>query len=211
MQPVLMRQLGLRDYEQTWREMRAFTNQRTPQTPSEIWLLEHYPVFTQGQAGKAEHVLDPGAIPVVHSDRGGQVTYHGPGQLLLYLLLDLKAINKGIRGLVSCMEEAVIQLLAHHGIEAAARRDAPGVYVGEEKIAALGLRVRKGYTYHGLALNLDMDLTPFGYINPCGHAGQQVTRLKDLGVDLKAPQAGRELAGILCSSLNLEPRWSPHD
>jgi len=211
MQPVILRQLGLRDYEQTWEEMRAFTIQRTPQTLSEIWLLEHFPLFTQGQAGKAEHVLDPGAIPVVHSDRGGQVTYHGPGQLVMYLLLDLKSIDKGIRGLVSCMEDAVIRLLANHGIQAAARPEAPGVYVGEEKIAALGLRVRKGYTYHGLALNLDMDLAPFRRINPCGHAGQKVTRLKDLGVDLKTPQAGRELAGILCNSLNLEPRWNPHD
>ncbi|WP_457669691.1 lipoyl(octanoyl) transferase LipB [Thiolapillus sp.] len=211
MQPVILRWLGLRDYEQTWREMRAFTDRRTPQTLSEIWLLEHAPVFTQGQAGKAEHILDPGIIPVVHSDRGGQVTYHGPGQLVMYLLLDLKAVNKGIRGLVSCMEDTVIQLLADHGIEAAARPQAPGVYVDEKKIAALGLRVRKGYTYHGLALNLDMDLTPFERIHPCGHAGQQVTRLKDLGVDLKTSQAGSELAGILCSRLNLEPRWNAHD
>ncbi len=211
MKPVMVRQFGLRGYAQTWREMQAFTDQRTPQTPSEIWLLEHFPVFTQGQAGKAEHVLDPGAIPVIYSDRGGQVTYHGPGQLVVYLLLDLKAVNKGIRGLVSCMEDTVIRLLANHGIQAAARPDAPGVYVNEKKIAALGLRVRRGYTYHGLALNLDMDLEPFGRINPCGHAGQQVTRLKDLGADLDVSQASRELVDILCNNLNLEPRWNPHD
>ena len=143
MKPVMVRQFGLRDYEQTWREMQAFTDRRTPQTPSEIWLLEHFPVFTQGQAGKAEHVLGPGAIPVIHSDRGGQVTYHGPGQLVAYLLLDLKAVNKGIRGLVSCMEDTLIQLLAGHGIQAAARPDAPGVYVDGKKIAALGLRVQE--------------------------------------------------------------------
>ncbi|WP_323790846.1 lipoyl(octanoyl) transferase LipB [Thiolapillus sp.] len=208
---VIIRDLGQEDYIQTWRAMRDFTDIRGPDTPSEIWLLEHPPVFTQGQAGKAEHVLHPGDIPVVQSDRGGQVTYHGPGQLIAYLLLDLKALNRGIRSLVTAMENAVIHLLADQGIEAVARPDAPGVYVDEKKIAALGLRVRRGYTYHGLALNLDMDLEPFQRINPCGHAGQEVTRLKDLGVDMDRRQAGRELIGGLCRELNLEPRWTEHD
>ncbi len=211
MNPVVIRSLGLRDYVQTWQEMRAFTDNRSSHTPSEIWLLEHPPVFTQGQAGKPEHVLDPGAIPVVQSDRGGQVTYHGPGQLIVYLLLDLKAMNKGIRSLVSCMEDAVIRLLANHGVVAVARSDAPGVYVDDKKIAALGLRVRKGYTYHGLALNLDMDLAPYERINPCGHAGQAVTRLKDLGIELDMAQAGRALVDILCRELNLQPQWTAHE
>ena len=205
--PVIIRELGQQDYEQTWQAMRDFTDWRTPETPSEIWLLEHPPVFTQGQAGKAEHVLNPGDIPVVQSDRGGQVTYHGPGQLILYLLLDLKAIKRGIRPLVTDMEQSVIGLLARHGVEARARTDAPGVYVDEKKLAALGLRVRRGYTYHGLALNLDTDLEPFSRINPCGYPGQEVTRLKDLGIDLDIPQAGQELVALLCARLNLQPRW----
>ncbi|WP_457665722.1 lipoyl(octanoyl) transferase LipB [Thiolapillus sp.] len=209
--PVIIRDLGQKDYVETWRAMRDFTDSRRPETPSEIWLLEHPPVFTQGQAGKAEHLLDPGDIPVVQSDRGGQVTYHGPGQLIAYLLLDLKALNRGIRSLVSAMEDAVIRLLADQDIAAAARPDAPGVYVGEKKIAALGLRVRRGYTYHGLALNLEMDLAPFERINPCGHAGQEVTRMKDLGVDMNRQQAGAALVVALCRELNLEPRWQTHD
>ncbi|BAO43201.1 lipoyl(octanoyl) transferase LipB [Thiolapillus brandeum] len=205
--PVIIRNLGQQDYLQTWQAMQRFTNNRKPDIPSEIWLLEHPPVFTQGQAGKAEHLLDPGTIPVVQSDRGGQITYHGPGQLIAYLLLDLKSVDRGIRGLVTDMEQSVIGLLAEHGIPAASRPDAPGVYVDKSKIAALGLRVRRGYTYHGLALNLDMDLEPFARINPCGYPGQAVTRLKDLGVDLDMDQAGRELVAQLCRRLNLQPRW----
>ncbi|HID46989.1 MAG TPA: lipoyl(octanoyl) transferase LipB [Chromatiaceae bacterium] len=211
MLPVVVRQLGLQAYETTWCAMRAFTDARTSETPSEIWVLEHPPVFTQGQAGKAEHILDPGDIPVVQSDRGGQVTYHGPGQLIVYLLLDLKALNMGIRSLVTAMENVVIQLLADYGIEAAARPEAPGVYVDEKKIAALGLRVRRGYTYHGLALNLDLDLAPYTCINPCGYAGQEVTRLRDLGVDLDIQQAGAALVELLCHDLNLQPRWTEND
>ncbi|WP_456374542.1 lipoyl(octanoyl) transferase LipB [Thiolapillus sp.] len=207
MTAVLVRSLGVQPYSTTWQAMRAFTDARQPDTTSEIWLLEHFPVYTQGQAGKAEHLLDPGNIPVVQSDRGGQVTYHGPGQLIAYLLLDLKTINRGIRSLVSAMEESVIGLLAQHHIQARARPDAPGVYVDEKKIAALGLRVRRGYTYHGLALNLDMDLEPFSHINPCGHPGQEVTRLTDLGVNLNRDQAGRELVTQLAENLNLQPRW----
>jgi len=205
--PVIIRQLGLQPYAATWRAMRDFTDNRGPDTTSEIWLLEHPPVFTQGQAGRAEHILHPGDIPVVQSDRGGQVTYHGPGQLIAYLLLDLKAIHRGIRALVTDMEESVIGLLKAHGIRARARTDAPGVYVDEGKIAALGLRVRRGYTYHGLALNLDVELEPFSRINPCGHAGQPVTRLRDLGVNLDPRQAGQELVAQLCERLHLQPRW----
>jgi len=208
-QPVIVRHLGLQEYEATWQAMRDFTNARTPGTPSEIWLLEHPPVFTQGQAGKAEHVLDPGDIPVVQSDRGGQVTYHGPGQLVLYLLLDLKATGRGIRGLVTAMEESVIGLLADEGVQAHARPDAPGVYVEEKKVAALGLRVRRGYTYHGLALNVDPDLEPFSRINPCGHAGQAVTSLAELGIDLSMTEAGQKLVERLTVDLGLETTASP--
>jgi len=202
---VIVRHLGLQEYETTWQAMRDFTAARAPGTPSEIWLLEHLPVFTQGQAGKAEHVLDPGDIPVVQSDRGGQVTYHGPGQLVLYLLLDLKATGRGIRGLVTAMEESVIGLLADAGIQAHARPDAPGVYVEEKKVAALGLRVRRGYTYHGLALNVDLDLAPFSRINPCGHAGQAVTSLAELGVRRSLEEAGDRLVELLCRELELVP------
>jgi len=203
-QPVVVRHLGLQAYETVWRAMRAFTESRTAHTPSEIWLLEHPPVFTLGQAGRIEHLLAPGDIPVIHSDRGGQVTYHGPGQLVLYLLLDLKATGRGIRGLVTAMEEAVIGLLADEGIQAHARPDAPGVYVEEQKVAALGLRVRRGYTYHGLALNVDLDLEPFSRINPCGHAGQAVTSLAELGIDMSPIEAGRKLVERLAVDLGLE-------
>ncbi|HHH13365.1 MAG TPA: lipoyl(octanoyl) transferase LipB [Thiolapillus brandeum] len=203
--PVIVRHLGLQEYETTWQAMRDFTDARTPGTPSEIWLLEHPPVFTQGQAGKAEHVLDPGPIPVVQSDRGGQVTYHGPGQLIAYLLLDLKATGRGIRGLVTAMEQSVIRLLADAGIQAHARPDAPGVYVDEAKVAALGLRVRRGYTYHGLALNVDLDLEPFSRIDPCGHPGQAVTSLAELGVDMDMGKAGKAVVAHLCGELDLDP------
>jgi len=188
--------------------MREFTDRRGKRTPSEIWLLEHPAVFTQGQAGRPEHILDPGDTPVVQSDRGGQVTYHGPGQLILYLLLDLKATGKGVRGLVSAMENAVIELLARLDIPARAKRDAPGVYVEESKIAALGLRVRHGYTYHGLALNVDMDLEPFSRIDPCGYPGQAVTSLAQLGVALDLQEAGRLLVESLTRQLHLETHWA---
>ena len=202
---MIIRRLGLRPYLETWRAMREFTDSRQPGTPSEIWLLEHPPVFTQGQAGRPEHLLAPGDIPVVQSDRGGQVTYHGPGQLVAYLLLDLKATGLGIRGLVTAMEQSVIRLLADEGIEAHARPDAPGVYVGEAKVAALGLRVRRGYTYHGLALNVDLDLEPFSRIDPCGHPGQTVTSLADLGVKMDLKEAGDAVATYLCQALHLNP------
>lgn len=157
--------------------MQRFTDGRGPATPDELWLLQHPPVFTQGRAGKAEHVLAPGDIPIVMADRGGQVTYHGPGQWVLYTLIDIKRREMGVRALVSMLEESVVQLLAQHGLEARADPQAPGVYVESRKIASLGLRIRRGCSYHGLALNVDMDLTPFARINPCGHAGMAVTSM----------------------------------
>lgn len=174
------RWLGVRDYGEMHSAQRAFTDRRGPDTRDELWLLEHPPVFTQGQAGRAEHLLAAGDIPVVQSDRGGQITYHGPGQLIVYLLLDCRRRGLGVRRLVTAIEEAVIDTLGSLGVEAVARRDAPGVYVDGAKIAALGLRVRRGCSYHGLALNLDADLAPFARINPCGMAGLPVTRLVDL-------------------------------
>ncbi|WP_349571205.1 lipoyl(octanoyl) transferase LipB [Azotobacter salinestris] len=174
-----VREPGLLDYLPTWQAMQRFTNTRGPETPDELWLLEHAPVFTQGQAGKAEHVLFPGDIPVVQVDRGGQVTYHGPGQLVGYLLLDVRRLGIGVRELVSRIERSLIELLAGYAVEAHARPDAPGVYVGDMKIASLGLRIRNGCSFHGLALNVDMDLAPFQRINPCGYAGMVMTQLKD--------------------------------
>lgn len=177
--PVLVRRLGLVDYESTWREMHQFTDRRNPSTPDEIWLLQHQPVFTQGQAGKAEHLLMPGDIPILQVDRGGQVTYHGPGQLLAYLMIDVRRRALSVRGLVDAIERALIGLLADLGIESSARPDAPGVYVGGAKIAALGLRLRRGCSFHGLSLNVDMDLEPFSRINPCGYAGLEVTQIRE--------------------------------
>jgi lipoyl(octanoyl) transferase len=188
-----VRRLGRRDYEPVWREMQAFTDARTSSTADEAWLVEHAPVFTQGLNGRAEHLLAPGHIPVVAVDRGGQVTYHGPGQAVLYLLIDLRRRGLGVRHLVNAMENAVISLLAEHHIPAQARSDAPGVYVHGAKVASLGLRVRRGCSYHGLALNVDMDLAPFARINPCGYAGMPVTDLRRLGVPLSVEQAGTAL------------------
>jgi lipoyl(octanoyl) transferase len=194
------------NYESTWRAMQAFTVQRNADTPDEIWLLEHPPVYTQGLAGKPEHLLrgDTG-IPVVKIDRGGQITYHGPGQLVAYLLLDLKRRGLSVRPLVRKMEAAVINLLGSYGISASYRADAPGVYVTvnhtEAKIAALGLRVKNGCCYHGLALNIDMDLTPFDAINPCGYAGLKVTQLRDLSVREPLERVGETLTQHLLQAL----------
>jgi len=175
---LLVRSLGLRPYDVVWQSMRAYTEQRDRMSLDQLWLLEHPPVFTLGQAGKPEHLLDPGTIPVIRTDRGGQVTYHGPGQLIAYLLLDLRRAGLGVRRLVEGLEQATITLLEEHGIEAQSRRDAPGVYVAGAKIASLGLRIRHGYSYHGLSLNVDMQLEPFTRINPCGHPGLAVTQLR---------------------------------
>lgn len=191
------------DYLSTFERMKTFTDARDEQTPDELWLLQHPRVFTQGQAGKAEHVLAPGDIPVVKVDRGGQVTYHGPGQWVVYLLVDLRRRNLGIRALVSLIEDSLIELLAGQGIAAAARPDAPGVYVAGDKIASLGLRVRRGCTYHGLSLNVDMDLEPFMRINPCGHAGLQVTSMaRCLGASPDMAATGEELLKILAARLS---------
>ena len=197
-----LRRLGQVDYEDTWRAMREFTDTRNADTEDELWLLQHPPVFTQGQAGKAEHLLMPGDIPVVQSDRGGQVTYHGPGQWVVYLLIDLRRHHLGVRDLVDLIEQSVVTLLAGLGIEARPRRDAPGVYVDGDKIASLGLRVRRGCSYHGLALNVDMDLEPFSRINPCGHEVLAVTCIRDCGVvspDMEA--IGESLLAILGQGL----------
>jgi lipoyl(octanoyl) transferase len=195
---VAVSHLGLCDYEPVWRQMQAHTANRSGPADDAIWLLEHQPVFTLGMNGKPEHLLMPGDIPVVEVDRGGQVTYHGPGQLIAYLLLDLRARNLGIRGLVELLEQSVIDWLQAQGIYARARRDAPGVYVDGAKIAALGLRVRRGCSYHGLSFNVDMDLEPFSRINPCGYKGMAVTQLSDLGVALEVEVVARDwLPGLL--------------
>ena len=186
--------LGLRPYQEIWDAMRACTAARDADSADQIWLVQHPPVYTQGQAGKPEHLLAPGDIPAIQIDRGGQITYHGPGQTVMYLLLDLRRAGIGIRALVSLIEESVIGYLQELGIRAQSRIDAPGVYVDGKKIASLGLRVRGGCTYHGVALNVDMDLEPFSRINPCGLVGMQMTQLRDLGVALDADAAGTALA-----------------
>ena len=179
--PLLaVRELGLVDYPIAWQAMQRFTNERVPDTVDEIWLLQHPRVFTQGQAGKPEHLLLPGDIPVIQADRGGQVTYHGPGQLVCYLMLDVRRLGFGVRELVSRIELSLIDLLTSYGVQAIAKPDAPGVYVDGAKIASLGLRIRNGRSFHGLALNVDMDLEPFGRINPCGYAGMSMTQLADV-------------------------------
>ena len=177
---IKIRDLGAQPYEATWEKMRDFTDNRTESTVDEIWLLEHPPVFTQGLAGKPEHVLNPHDIPIVQTDRGGQVTYHGPGQLVIYPLLNLKRKNIHARQLVSTLEQSVITYLKTLEISAASQCKAPGVYVDGAKICSIGLRIRKGSSYHGIALNVDMDLTPFRYINPCGYQGMQMTQIKTL-------------------------------
>lgn len=178
--PLIIRQLGVQDYPPVYQAMRDAVNQRDNSSSDEIWLVEHNPVFTQGQAGKAEYIFNPGKIPVVQSDRGGQVTYHGPGQITAYLLIDLKRRKIGVRDLVSLIEQAVVDTLNHWGVKASPRRDAPGVYVeGGKKIASLGLRIRKGCSYHGLNLNVVMDMSPWQQINPCG-LGVEMTQLADL-------------------------------
>ncbi len=198
---LLVQQLGLLAYEPAWQAMRDYTDRRDATSRDQLWLLQHTPVFTLGQAGKPEHLIEPGDIPVVQTDRGGQVTYHGPGQLIAYLLLDLKRAKLGIRALVNLLETAVISQLAERGIQGDAKADAPGVYVEGRKIAALGLRVRKGCSLHGLSLNVDMDLEPFRRINPCGYPGLEVTQLRDLGVTTDLPTLGREFSHHLAAGL----------
>ena len=200
---LVLRELGLVDYEPTLEAMQHFTDSRNADSPDELWLLQHPRVFTQGQAGKAEHVLAPGDIPVIQVDRGGQVTYHGPGQWVLYLLVDIRRHKLGVRDLVDLIEQSIVQLLGEYAIDAAAKPDAPGVYVAGDKIAALGLRVRRGCSYHGLSLNVDMDLEPFQRINPCGFEGLQVTSMVTLLPDggIKMDVVGKRLLDIVASRL----------
>jgi len=203
MSAVLRRELGLVAYEPTLQAMQDFTDARSPEDPDQLWLLQHPRVFTQGQAGKAEHVLAPGDIPVIQVDRGGQVTYHGPGQWVLYLMLDLRRRGWGVRDLVDTIERSIVLLLAEYGIDALPRPEAPGVYVGAAKIASLGLRVRRGCSYHGLSLNVDMDLEPFGRINPCGHRGLEVTSMARLLPGPVDPDAvGRRLLALVADRLD---------
>ena len=182
--PPQVRHQGRVEYLPTWQAMQAFTGERGARTRDEIWVVEHPPVFTLGLNARPEHLLAPGDIPVIQTDRGGQVTYHGPGQLVVYPLLDIRRRGLGVRDLVTLLEATVVGLLAEHGVTARPRPDAPGVYVDGAKIAALGLRIRRGASYHGLALNVDMDLEPFSRINPCGHAGMTVTQLRDLTAEV---------------------------
>ena len=196
-----IKQLGRVDYIPTWKAMEQLTLERGPDTADEIWFLEHPPVFTLGLAGKMEHVLAPGEIPVVHIDRGGQVTYHGPGQLVVYPLLDLRRLKLGVRELVEALENSVIDTLALYGIRARGRRDAPGVYVDARKVCSIGIRVRRGCTYHGIAFNVGMDLEPFTRINPCGYEGLEMTQLSALGGPADTVQVARDLAPALLERL----------
>jgi lipoyl(octanoyl) transferase len=198
---IEIRQLGRSDYRATWDAMKAYTRDRDAQSIDQIWITEHAPVFTQGLNGRAEHVHEAGDIPLIQIDRGGQVTYHGPGQVVLYCMLDLNRLGIGVKRLVSLLEDSVIEWLGRHGIAADRRAGAPGVYVGDAKIAALGLRIRKGCCYHGLSFNVDMDLEPFSRIDPCGFRGLAVTQLSELGIDLDLGQVGIELAQTVMGNL----------
>ena len=204
-----VRDLGRQPYEPVWRAMQAFTDARDEATPDELWLVEHDPVFTLGQAGKPEHVLMPGDIPVLHVDRGGQVTYHGPGQIVLYPLLDLRRLKVGVREYVCRIEQAIIDTLGDWNIEAVRREGAPGVYVAGAKIAALGIRVRRGCTFHGLAFNIAMDLSPFLRINPCGYEGLRVTSMVDLGGPSGLDAVKPALVGHVAAQFGLEVEPAP--
>ena len=200
---IEIRSLGHREYEPLWREMREFTRSRDGNTSDEIWFTEHPPVFTLGLNASREHLLAPGSIPVVQVDRGGQVTYHGPGQLMIYSLIDLKRARLGIRDLVTALEQSVVDLAAHYQIEAASRADAPGVYVEGKKIASVGLRIRRWCSYHGMALNVDMDLEPYSRINTCGYADLEVTDLRNLGVEKELSAVAGDLQPHLLKRLGL--------
>ena len=201
-----IQRLGRAEYEPVWRAMQQFTDARTEATPDEVWLVEHPPVFTQGQAGKAEHVLTPGDIPVVQVDRGGQVTFHGPGQVVAYILVDIRRRGLGVRALVRCIEEAIIRVLGHYGVSGERVPGAPGIYVKGAKIAALGLRIRRGCSFHGLAFNVDMDLEPFSRINPCGFRGLEVTQL----VSFK-PARMNEIEDLLAAELATQLGYASMD
>ncbi|MBU0745119.1 MAG: lipoyl(octanoyl) transferase LipB [Gammaproteobacteria bacterium] len=197
---IIIKNLGLCDYHQTWLKMQEFTLNRNSSTPDEIWLLEHPPVFTQGMAGKPEHVLNPKEIPIVQTDRGGQVTYHGPGQLVCYLLFDLRRLKLGVKKFVFLLENTVIQLLAEYKIEASTRKDAPGVYVKQKKICSIGLRIRRGCSYHGIALNINNDLEPFTRINPCGFLDLSMTKISDFASPT-IDEIGKTLCKLLVKNL----------
>lgn len=199
--PLRVKRLGLVPYEPTWEAMRVFTDARGPETPDELWLLQHPPTYTLGQAGKPEHLLRQTDIPLVKIDRGGQITYHGPGQVVVYLLIDLARRGLKVRELVRLMEQALIDCLADYGLDAVREEGAPGVYIAQEKIAALGLRVRNGCSYHGLALNVDMDLAPFTWINPCGYSGLKTIQMADFGITETAETIGEQLLAHLVRHL----------
>ena len=201
--PLVVRWLGRVPYEPTWRAMQHFTETRTATTDDELWLLEHEPVYTLGMNADSAHVLNPGEIPVIRIDRGGQVTYHGPGQLVIYPLIDLRRAHLGVRDLVTALESAAIELAARHGIRAACRANAPGVYVDNAKFASVGLRVRRGGSYHGLAINVDMDLAPFARINPCGYAGLAMTQLAALGGPREVREVADEFVPLLAARVAL--------
>jgi lipoyl(octanoyl) transferase len=196
--PIITRDLGLQDYTSVWQAMQEFTLQRTADTPDELWIVEHLAVYTLGLNGKREHLLNTGDIPVIQCDRGGQVTYHGHGQVIIYTLLDIKRLNINIRELVSLLEQTMIDTLAHYGIVAIAKADAPGVYVQGKKIGSIGIRIKNSCSYHGLSFNNNMDLTPFNYINPCGYKNLQVTQLADLGITINT----RELAAFMSQAIS---------
>lgn len=198
---LIIRDLGLQDYEPVWQAMQKFTAERIDSTPDELWCLEHPPVFTMGLNGKKEHLLNIKNIPVIDIDRGGQVTYHGPGQLVIYTLIDLKRLNIGVKELVSFIEKSIIQLLKQYDINAQGKENAPGVYVNNAKIAALGLRIKRNKSYHGLSLNIDMDLTPFEQINPCGYEGLAITQIKDLKPTLNLSHIKTDLISHLSQFL----------
>jgi lipoyl(octanoyl) transferase len=199
--PAITRELGLQPYEPIWRDMQRFTEDRTDETSDEIWVLEHLPVYTMGLNGKEEHLLNPGNIPVIKSDRGGQVTYHGPGQLVVYTLLDIKRLKMGVRPLVTLLENAMVSSLAQFGINAVAKPEAPGVYVNNKKIGSIGIRIRRNCSYHGISLNNNMDLMPFERINTCGFPGLQVTQLADFGISISTADLAVPVINAINASL----------
>lgn len=202
--PLVVKNLGKESYAETFQAMKSFTDSRDERSADEFWFVQHPPVYTFGQAGKLEHLLTPGDIPVIHSDRGGQVTYHGPGQLVCYLLLDIRRLQLGVRDLVTAIEQSIVQLINSYGVAAEAKPEAPGVYVDDRKLAALGLRIRKGCSYHGLSLNVDMDLNPFSNINPCGIEGIEVVDMKRLGIDRPMAKVISELTDILIQQIGYD-------
>jgi len=203
-QPPVVKNFGAKPYTETWQAMKNFTDNRDENTSDEIWFVQHPPVYTLGQAGKVEHLLTPGNISVVHSDRGGQVTYHGPGQLVCYLLLDIGRLQLDVRDLVTAIEQSIVLLINSYGVAAESKPEAPGVYVDGRKLAALGLRIRKGCSYHGLSLNVDMDLAPFSNINPCGIEGLEVVDMKRLGIDRPMAEIMEELTDILVRQIGYD-------